>query len=78
MWSAATAGEVDSSPAVADGVVYVGSTDRYLYAFDAATGEEVWRVATGGFIISSPAVANGVVYVGSRDRYLYAYGLPQP
>ena len=28
------------------GLVFIGSGDRYLYAFDKATGEEVWRGAT--------------------------------
>ena len=34
-WTATTAGEIElSSPAVADGVVYVGSNDGKLYAFE--------------------------------------------
>src|SRR5437899_11176442 len=60
-----------STPAVANGVVYVGSTDGNLYAFQAATGQKIWSApagaATGNWVASSPAVANGVVYVGSLD-----------
>ena len=56
------------SPAVANGVVYIGSGD-YLYALDATTGAKLWRSNTGGD--SSPAVANGVVYVGI-DNNVYA------
>jgi uncharacterized repeat protein (TIGR03803 family) len=56
---------------VANGIVYVGSDDNYLYALDAGTGAQVWKFHTGG-IGSSPAVANGIVYVGSTDRNLYA------
>ena len=33
LWTATTGGQVFSSPAVANGVVYVGSTDGKLYAF---------------------------------------------
>ena len=33
LWSASTNSDIASSPAVADGVVYVGSYDRNLYAF---------------------------------------------
>ncbi len=33
LWTAATGGYVYSSPAVANGVVYVGSYDGKLYAF---------------------------------------------
>src|SRR3569623_199190 len=61
-----------SSAAVANGIVYVGSTDNHLYAFDAKTGAPVWQAATGAPIMSSPAVANGVVYVGSNDGGIYA------
>ena len=61
-----------SSPAIADGVVYVGSEDGRLYALDARTGQEKWRFKTDGAIVSSPAVAGGVVYFASTDGYLYA------
>ena len=55
-----------SSPAVANGVVYVGSLDGNVYALDARTGGLLWSYATGYGVESSPAVANGVVYVGSE------------
>ena len=64
-------GYVDSSPAVANGVVYVGSYDNNLYALNATTGAKVWNYGTQA-PTSSPAVANGVVYVGSDDNNLYA------
>ena len=50
---------VYSSPVVANGIVYVGSEDKNLYAIDAVTGKEKWRFATGDHIYSSPSVANG-------------------
>ena len=61
-----------SSPAVANGVVYVGSGDYNVYALDAATGAKLWSYHTGGAVYSSPTVANGVVYVGSYDYNVYA------
>jgi outer membrane protein assembly factor BamB len=70
-WTTTTGGSVESSPAVASGVVYVGSDDGGLYAVDAATGAIEWKTSTGGAISSSPAVANGTVYVGSDDGRLY-------
>ncbi|MGR6997035.1 outer membrane protein assembly factor BamB family protein [Yinghuangia aomiensis] len=36
-WRHVTDGRV-TSPVVADGMVFVGSTDRHLYVIDAATG----------------------------------------
>ncbi|MFZ0318311.1 MAG: PQQ-binding-like beta-propeller repeat protein [Candidatus Sulfotelmatobacter sp.] len=62
----------DSSPAVANGVVYVGSGDGNIYALNANTGAKLWNYTTGGPVDSSPAVANGVVYVGSADSNIYA------
>jgi outer membrane protein assembly factor BamB len=77
-WTGATGGVVDSSPAIANGVVYIGSMGGTLYAYaaDCASGggtcTPLWTATTGGYIFSSPAVANGVVYVGSKDL-LYAF-----
>ncbi|OPC78011.1 serine/threonine protein kinase [Embleya scabrispora] len=71
-WRFTTGGWVHSSPAVADGVVYVGSLDNRLYALEVATGAKKWAFPTGGGITSSPAVARGLVYVGSTDENLYA------
>jgi outer membrane protein assembly factor BamB len=71
-WRLETDDEVNSSPAVAGGTVYVGSADGHLYAIDAETGREQWRFETGDRVVSSPAVAGGTVYVGSIDDHLYA------
>jgi outer membrane protein assembly factor BamB len=72
LWSFQTGDAVLSSPAVANGVVYVGSYDHNLYALDAATGAKRWSFRTGSVVVSPPAVANGVVYVGSWDGNVYA------
>ena len=71
-WNFATGKEIYSSPAVADGVVYVGSDDHNLYAFDAVSGALLWNYTTGRAVRASPAVANDVVYFGSDDNNIYA------
>src|SRR5580692_5110747 len=71
-WSYTTGSQVNSSPTVASGVVYIGSDDHNVYALYASTGAKMWSYATGSAVKSSPAVANGVVYVGSDDGNLYA------
>src|SRR5208337_292797 len=71
LWRFTTGGVVYSSPAVADGTVYIGSEDKNLYAVDARTGKEKWRFAMGGWVYSSPAVANGIVYAGTSYESLY-------
>lgn len=74
LWSYYAGDWVDSSPAVANGVVYVGSGKK-LYARNASTGKKLWSYSTGDVVVSSPAVANGVVYVDSEDHNAYAFGL---
>ncbi len=75
-WSSLTGGGVESSPAVANGVVYVGSNDQHIYAFNASTGALLWSHATAGDVFSSPAVAGGVLYVGSDDDTVTSYSTP--
>jgi outer membrane protein assembly factor BamB len=66
---------VSSSPAVANGVVYVGSGDHNVYALNASTGALLWSYTTGDGVYSSPTVAKGMLYVGSNDGKVYAFGL---
>jgi outer membrane protein assembly factor BamB len=67
LWSFAAGGNVNSTPAVANGTVYF-STSGNFYALNAATGVQLWSVSSdAGF--SNLAVANGVVYVGSDELY---------
>lgn len=63
---------VISSPAVADGTVFVGCKDGTVYALDAERGDVRWRFATGGAVDASPAVAGDSVFVGSTDGRFYA------
>ncbi len=62
-----------SSPAVANGILYVGTRDGHLLALDAATGAQRWSAATAASIVSSPTVSDGTVYVTSNDHKLYAF-----
>jgi outer membrane protein assembly factor BamB len=71
-WKFHTNGYVISSPAVADGTAYVGSTDGSLYAVDLQVGTQKWKFKTDARVVSSPAVEGGVVYFGSYDGKFYA------
>jgi outer membrane protein assembly factor BamB len=60
---------IQSSPAVADGRVFVGSRDGFLYGLDAASGRLLWRVDHRmSWVNTSPAVAGGLVFAGSSDE----------
>jgi eukaryotic-like serine/threonine-protein kinase len=71
-WQFHTGGQILSSPAVAGGTLYVGSSDHLLYALDLAAGTQKWKFQTDGRITSSPAVSSGIVYFDSYDSYFYA------
>ena len=73
-WSRATGNSaegINSSAAVVDGRVFVGSDDGRLYAFGVG-GARLWAKPVGGPVRSSPAVSDGVVYVGSDHGHLQA------
>jgi outer membrane protein assembly factor BamB len=74
-WRTSTLNLVESSPAVANGIVYFGSGINWVWALDAASGALLWQAKTNNSVNSSPAVANGMLYVGSRDHNVYAYAL---
>ena len=73
LWEFVTEGHVSSSPAItSDGMVYVGSVDKKLYAINGKTGVKLWEFETGSFVLSSPAIgSDGTVYVGSYEKKIY-------
>jgi outer membrane protein assembly factor BamB len=54
-----------SSPAVSNGVLYIGSNGGGVYAFNASTGSQIWNNRHFAIVYSSPAISNGVVYIDS-------------
>jgi outer membrane protein assembly factor BamB len=73
-WRARVDGEVATSAAVADGLVFMvaenGDTGRSrLYALGAADGRVAWSTSPLGITlgVSSPTAADGAVYVGFGD-----------
>ena len=78
-WKMPTNSGIRSSPVIANGLVYITSSDNILYAFDATTGAKRWQASTGSyvgqgsFIFSSPVIVNNVLYIGSNDHHVYAF-----
>jgi outer membrane protein assembly factor BamB len=69
---------IGSSPAIANGCVYVGGRDGQFFAFNATNGLKIWNhtvdtTPVGYGFESSPAVTGDAVYVGADDGYLYAF-----
>lgn len=71
-WRFRTKAKIVSSPAVSNGIVYVGGGDANVYAVHAADGSLAWKFATKGPVNSSPAVWAGSVFVSSLDGAIYA------
>ena len=61
---------IQSTAAIAEGDVFLGSRDDGFYALDFATGERKWRSSHHtSWVVGSPAVRDGRVYVGSSDAH---------
>lgn len=59
---------VSSNASYADGVLYLGGGDGFLYALQATTGKILWKtlIATppDEYLWSSPVLGNGHIYIG--------------
>ena len=64
-----------ASPAVANGIVYVGAVDGTFLALNASTGKTLWKASLGtnNAIITAPVVDNGAVYVEGDSVGLFAF-----
>jgi polyvinyl alcohol dehydrogenase (cytochrome) len=80
-------GDTSGPVTTANGVMFSCSVaaSGYMFALNAATGEELWRFASGGSCLSGAAISNGEVYwgsgygnlgIGTTSHKLYAFKLP--
>ena len=74
-WAFKAGGAIVTSPAVADGVVYIAAMDGHLYAIDQETGKEKWNFKSSMPIASSPAVVGGALYFVSSAGSLVSLDL---
>jgi len=71
LWSARI-GPSESSPLVANGLVYVGDWRGKVYALSAKDGHVVWSFQTGDKVKGAVTLSGRRVYVGSYDHHVYA------
>jgi outer membrane protein assembly factor BamB/subtilisin family serine protease len=73
-WTYLVGNGVTSAPALANGAVYFGGYDGYLYSLNTASGALNWKYSLGTQVrASAPAVdASGTIYIGSYDHNVYA------
>lgn len=60
-----------SAPVVDEGLLFIGSDNNKLYAFDANSGNLKWSYPTLGKV-NTPTAKNGMVFASSYDNYIYA------
>jgi outer membrane protein assembly factor BamB len=71
LWTFKTGNGIEGAVAVSEGIVYVGSADKHLYALDVKTGQQKWKKLLGSAILASPAVRQDRVYIGCADGKFY-------
>jgi outer membrane protein assembly factor BamB len=69
-WEFKAGRSIDGTPVIADGVVYIGSVDKHLYAIDLKTGQAKWKTPLGP-MTGAPGVKGDRVYVGDDDGKFY-------
>lgn len=81
LWTNVTGNVINpviSSPAVANGIVMVGSADTLLYWFDALTGKRLKTFDTRAAIETSPAIDGTNAYIASKDGTAFMLGPDVP
>jgi outer membrane protein assembly factor BamB len=72
-WGASGNGAFDTTPAISQGVIYIGDEAGTLSAFGETNGETLFTADLGSPIESSPAVDSGEVFVGDEGGDLSAF-----
>ena len=70
-WTFRTSAPVVASPALSDGMIYIGSLDSTFYAINVKTGKEKWHFKSADLISSTAVISNGLCYFESGN-ILYA------
>ena len=67
LWSHPLTRHCMATPAVHDGLVFIGDTRGKLHCLEAETGRPHWTHQSSGTIWGSPLVADGKVYQGNQS-----------
>ncbi len=77
LWDQGFPADFSASPAIVDGLLYIGGTDYKLHCIDGSTGETVYTHPFPSGIVSTPCIDGDMLYVGCRDYRLHAFDLSQ-
>jgi outer membrane protein assembly factor BamB len=73
LWARKTGGPVSSGAALDNGILYIGSGDGHVYAFEATSGRPVRTFRTSGAVSGGVTVTGGTLFAGSADHHVYAF-----
>jgi outer membrane protein assembly factor BamB len=66
LWRTDVGRAVPGTPAVAGGVIAVGTSDRSVVLLDRATGQVLWRRGVPGPVAGGPLLAGALLYVATQ------------
>ncbi|MEW6413430.1 MAG: PQQ-binding-like beta-propeller repeat protein [Candidatus Zixiibacteriota bacterium] len=72
VWKRQVGGPVWTSPAVAEGRIFVGHSGGEMVALDAISGEIIWRFDAADVVRSSAVVVGGYVVFGNASGMLFS------
>lgn len=81
LWAFDADGALVGTPALRDGVMFVGALTNTFFAIDVETGDELKRFETEGWVWGGPLVSDDTVFFGDMDGVVYALdaaGLSEP
>jgi outer membrane protein assembly factor BamB len=76
LWGVPAAWDLQTSPAVANGVVYFVNATGSLEATDASSGASLWMSQSLNSVTTGLTIASGQLFAGDADGSLYAFHLP--
>lgn len=72
VWEHFAGAPIDSSLAVAGGLVYVALREGKVLALNRSDGTILWEFEADGLLFGSPTVYRGIVYIATWNKIIYA------
>ncbi|MBO4943790.1 MAG: PQQ-binding-like beta-propeller repeat protein [Muribaculaceae bacterium] len=67
--------QVETSPVLHDGKVYLAASDGKLYCIDPKDGRTIWSYSAGAPFLNTPAIADGSIVAADFGGNLYKFSL---
>lgn len=71
LWDFSAKGNLDTSPAIYKGKVFIGSDTGHFYCLDAFTGNIIWSEKVAEKAVSSPIISEDKLIIASLDGNVY-------